>query len=125
MKMCNQCGETKPYDQFHKAARNADGYRHQCKACRSEKGSERRKAYNDKYVKDHYHDVREANREWVKNNRAKHVVSTMAWAARNPDRLKLYQQRWYQRHREEILAKRRERNAAKRNGTGGTWDIIR
>jgi len=38
MKVCTQCGETKPLSEFHKSGdpnRN-DGYRYECKACRKE-----------------------------------------------------------------------------------------
>lgn len=34
-KQCTQCHETKPLREFHRHARNKDGYRHVCKSCRA------------------------------------------------------------------------------------------
>src|SRR5215216_1326649 len=32
-KVCSQCGEAKPLDQFHRRTRSADGHQAHCKAC--------------------------------------------------------------------------------------------
>lgn len=37
-KTCNTCGETKPVEDFHPRKDSKDGYRSQCKSCRSEQG---------------------------------------------------------------------------------------
>lgn len=48
-KTCGKCHETKPLREFHKARDKPDGYRDHCKSCRSEAGSEKRKARNAAY----------------------------------------------------------------------------
>ena len=35
MKICTECSETKPFDDFHKGKHYADGYRSKCKQCMS------------------------------------------------------------------------------------------
>lgn len=36
-KMCNACGETKPYSEFNRNSETHDGYRYTCKLCRKNK----------------------------------------------------------------------------------------
>lgn len=38
-KLCNECGETKPLDEFGKDANKPDGHRGQCKLCRNERAA--------------------------------------------------------------------------------------
>lgn len=35
VKMCRECKQAKPLDEFHKEAHNKGGYRHVCKICRN------------------------------------------------------------------------------------------
>ena len=34
-KTCNDCGRTKPVEEFHRNTNSKDGYRHKCKSCYS------------------------------------------------------------------------------------------
>ena len=80
-KKCSKCGEVKLLDCFHKNKSKKDGYRFQCKKCRSEaykkyraenagamkiaeakhyaKNREKIKAKNDKYITKHIEKVKE------------------------------------------------------------------
>jgi len=98
-KTCTKCGETKPVSEFHKYKQ---GVRSICKPCRSEAGSSDRKARNDAYLSD------PANREIL-------YESHKRWVANSREHLRKYWLRYYAEHREEILAKQRERRARKRN----------
>lgn len=37
MKVCRDCGETKPFSAFYEDSRYVDGYRHQCRECHNSK----------------------------------------------------------------------------------------
>jgi hypothetical protein len=51
MKKCSTCKETKPYSEFSKGPRYADGYMGQCKFCVNEKRKERKDSINAKQRK--------------------------------------------------------------------------
>lgn len=65
MKTCNNCFETKEYNQFYKEAKSKDGYRKQCKNCKNQKTlnwrKENKEHYNStmrKYNQKHYDKLR-------------------------------------------------------------------
>lgn len=67
----------------------------------------RRKKEYDEENREHLSSIR---KEWHKNNKDK----VKAWRENNKDKVKMYRRRYYVRHREEELAKQRERDRRKR-----------
>lgn len=85
MKQCQGCGETKPFDHFHRMQRSPDGYRPRCKACRKPETTEN-------YV---------ANREEIK-------AKSKAWREANPERYRALLKDWGKRNKAHKREKDRE-----------------
>lgn len=85
MKICKVCGETKPLEQFHRAAGMRDGHRNECKSC-----------------------LNARHRGWYERNREYAIERTRRWARENPERLAETRRKYHEEHREE----RSQRNRA-------------
>jgi len=65
MKICTACGETKPYEQFHRQSSSRDGFKSACKACRN---SENREYGRAAYAREKDVHV-ERKRQWRNDHR--------------------------------------------------------
>jgi 5-methylcytosine-specific restriction endonuclease McrA len=99
MKTCKVCGESKPYADFGKEPRVADGLQARCKSCKNE-----------------------ANKNWSKANPDKARLSVANWRINNPDKAIEYQNRykadkreytrqWYQENKDKYRGYLRARRA--------------
>lgn len=77
MKTCSGCGETKPFEEFHKFAKAPDGLQYRCKAC------------GKRY--------RAANKERIRQ-------SAKDWRAANPERARAYGRAHYARNKASLRA---------------------
>lgn len=129
MKKCNRCHEDKPFDQFHKNKKFADGYAHYCKICRSEYGK------NSSRKKEYY-------KEWSEKNKDKNKIRRKNYYEDNKDAISEKHKKWYQdtklernkyyqkRRTDNINVKikencsRRIRSAIKSAKTDKTLDLI-
>ena len=78
MKKCSNCGELKPFSEFHKKKCSKDGLQSQCKMCNKkyyENNKEKMKEYrenNKEKMKEYYENnkekIKEYKKEWRENN---------------------------------------------------------
>jgi len=75
MKKCSNCGELKPFSEFHKYKCSKDGLQSQCKMCKKEyyennkeKMKEYKKEYNEKYYENNKEKINKQQKEYNKNN---------------------------------------------------------
>jgi hypothetical protein len=90
-KTCTKCGETKPLDQFPRAARNRDGIDSWCRACHTEASRHHRQA-----------------------NRARTNEATRRWRQENPERQREASRQWRDENLERCREVDRERNQKNR-----------
>ena len=74
MKACTQCKESKPLDDFRRQSKTKDGYKYRCKEC------------DDLAARDYY-----------KRRRGKIILNAKKWQADNPDKVKEYKKKYYER----------------------------
>lgn len=78
MKICKDCGLSKPLSEYHKKKDTKDGLRTSCKVCRSVSS------------KQWYEDNKERrlvkSREWNSNNKERRRHNNNAWWRNNPDK---------------------------------------
>ena len=101
MKMCNSCGQTKPFEAFYR--RPSGSYRTPCRQCVSWKSvaytqrperSEANKAIKSRYRARHPDAERARCRAWNQRNRAHIAERAKAWAIRNPGRKRDILKEW-------------------------------
>lgn len=84
LKRCTKCGHVKPYDEFHKLARNADGYGPHCKDCSKERDRE----YTQRPL------VREARRvsslRYARSDKGREKAMLYAMSERGKEKQRLY-----------------------------------
>lgn len=77
MKICKVCGESKPFTDFGKESRVADGLQARCRSCKNNAG-----------------------KNWSKANKDKARISVANWRIANPDKTAAYQDRYRASKRE-------------------------
>lgn len=95
MKVCNTCGEQKPYDGFTKEKLAKDGYKNKCKSCIA-------KASKEKYAANP-EARREYEAKWRAENVDKCTAKTYRWRENNPDKWSEYKKKYYDNNKEKIL----------------------
>jgi len=113
MKTCNKCGETKPFTEFHKSAR--DGIQSSCKACRciaqaaySAANPDKKKASDAKWkAKNQGYKAK-----WKAANPAKVKAHSAKWYASNPERHKAASAAWNAANKERVREMAAARNKA-------------
>lgn len=100
LKRCNQCGETKPLEEFYSNKDAKDGRRSPCKACEAEsdrryraENSEERAEYQRLYRAANPEKVAEYQRRYRAENPEKIAEGKHRWCAANPDALRANGQR--------------------------------
>jgi hypothetical protein len=97
-KRCKLCGETKPVEDFYRAAGARDGHRGDCKACNL---------------------ARKAN--WYQRNRESEIARVLEWQAANPERVKASRRKRNAARRSEI----REATLVRKYGiTQGDYEML-
>ena len=80
MKICSQCKNEKPINDFRRASSEKDGHQHACKSCQTAK----RKEWNEKNPGL----AREKAKILRAKNPDKHNAHTTRWRKNNPDKVK-------------------------------------
>lgn len=115
-KECTKCLEIKLVDEFHKHSKNWGGYRSECKACKSNRGIEYRKANlenelkkdRERYKKKDPQKMREKAKKYYKTNPESQKKANKKWQEANPDAMREANERWKNANPEEY------RNRARR-----------
>ena len=103
MKACRKCGETKPLNEFHRAAAMRDGHRNECKACW-------KIICKKRYAK----------------NRDEHIAKVQEWRRRNPEKYDSYRKRYIAENRERIAIEERKGHLRRKYGlTLEEYDFLR
>ena len=110
-KTCIICGETKPYSEFTKCKSCNNGVRGECSKCFSKKSL-------DSYYK-HREDRNQRRRESYTGTTEEIRIRQKEWANNNPEKMKIYQERKYKKHRDKII-----QNAMKWNRMKLDTDIL-
>jgi hypothetical protein len=84
-KLCNNCGETKPLNEYYKHKTNKDGHEGKCKNC-----------------------ARLANAQYYKNNKERILVNSKDYAIVNSDKIKDYKKHYASNNRDKILNYQRQ-----------------
>lgn len=87
VKACSICKQEKPIIMFGKSTRIKDGYRGQCKECRSKTEKSASSEYKHNWYLNHKDECTKRNSEWIKNNpeRSKEIKSK--WSKANANKL--------------------------------------
>lgn len=99
MKICNTCGEQKPYDGFTKEKLAKDGYKNKCKSCIA-------KASKEKYAADP-EARRQYEAKWRAENVDKCTAKTYRWRENNPNKWADYRKVYYNNNKEKISAQQK------------------
>lgn len=127
MRTCSQCGETKPFEDFHIRADNSEGRASECKTCNSKRGREWRDANPDRHKENYL--------KWGKENKDKKAVNAKRWKLLNPDKIKASSKKYYEKHRKkrqvyerawrqanpDKIRERDHRHRARINNAGGSF----
>jgi 5-methylcytosine-specific restriction endonuclease McrA len=111
-KACNSCRVEKPFSDFYKyKGRSRDGYRRECKAC-SKAAVDRWRLQNPERARQ---TMRNAGAKWRAENKENYLAEKRAWAAANPEKVKVSNARWAKENKERrtSAAKRRYQSAPK------------
>lgn len=103
MKICKQCGHTKPLDEYHNRKGTSDGKFIYCKECVRTRNRE--KARENKEKRSAY------NKQYYKENKEVHQARGLAWRESNREYLREKAKKYYQDNKEEHLARTREYKA--------------
>ena len=134
MKTCSRCHETKPYDQYSRDARYADGYFSYCRSCNTAYKAAYRAANKEQDRQQRRKDNKKwrespQGKEYVANNAEKRRAYLQTYYTKNADRraahAAAYYQRtkeahdartvaWHKAHPEELAAIQRRRRARKK-----------
>jgi hypothetical protein len=101
MKTCSKCGQSKPFEHFHKSQRHCDGFFPWCKSCRREWS----KAYNKKYHKEH----QKEHRQYVEQNKERINQRRRKRRARDPERFRQQERNYYHENKGQLNARARKR----------------
>lgn len=126
LKTCNRCGESKPFDCFHKLSRNPDGRHYSCKECR---GAEMRVRYEADpepakiraraYRPENLEKVLKQEASYRKRNRDKIKADHKAWRDANREHLNRYRAAKYSTEAENRY--KRTRRAKKAAAVPQRW----
>ena len=115
-KSCTKCGETKPLGEFFRHTASKDGYRPDCKMCKSAKNKanyaanrDRELAYRDAYNKKHRERLRAQKKAHYDNNRKRILDAQRAYREENPERYRDTRDAWREANSERLKAYRAER----------------
>lgn len=135
-KTCRDCDVNKPVADFHRDSNKPDGFRANCKACRSAymagRYTENREdilrrqkekprdpelldAYQRRYRRENVEKIAEKNRRWAEANADHKREYNSQYFAQNGEALKAANKKWRQENHEQILSYNREREALKRS----------
>lgn len=95
-KRCVGCGETKPVSEFHKQAKQTDGYRPRCKVCR--------KVESVVWYRDNSAVIKKRTQRWQQEHSEQYRAYLKEWYANNKDRKQALDRRYNAEHREERKA---------------------
>jgi hypothetical protein len=93
MKKCNNCKIDKDYSDYHKSKQAKDGYRSECKTCRSK---ESKKYYNEnilirkEYLETNFEVIKQKKKDWNNSNKDKVKVTNENYRNLNIDSAKKY-----------------------------------
>lgn len=115
MKICSECKQEKPLNEFYGERRRKDGKMSRCKECDAKRArkwrevkAEKRTDYNKSYYQQNrtkqkekalkrYHEKRDDEitrmRRRYEENREKHIAQVTEWNKANPDKVNAIQQR--------------------------------
>lgn len=111
MKTCNQCKQTKPYSDFHKAPAGKGGVQGCCKVCRkaldAKRYAEDPKWFSARfkawYEKNKERDA-EMHRRWLQENKERANETHRAWQRANPEKVREIEKTKRTRHADRIAA---------------------
>lgn len=109
MKKCSTCKEIKPFVDFHKSKRMADGHHTQCKACVKEwqtANKERLKAYQKEYQPKYKSEHKDKLNAYLSNyqktvGKEKHLAYIKKWRKENPEKVAQYYKVMAERKKQE------------------------
>jgi hypothetical protein len=114
-KVCRICSNQKNINDFEKRQDSKDGFRNECKTCRSIKHSkwrkeniEKVKAKNKRYVEKNKDKIKIYSAEWRKNNPESQRRTSSNWRKNNPEKAKEKDKRYRLNNREKV--KKRKKN---------------
>jgi hypothetical protein len=121
-RVCDECGVTKPLEEFNKSSRHKLGRMYKCKLCRNArlnkvKNKEKIRDYQREYKKINRERINEQNRSYRAKNLEKSLEKERAYRKSNKDRMNENNRKYY-RNNPHISAKQRvKRRQALRQST--------
>lgn len=98
-KVCRDCHEALPLNQFHKNAQCVDGRRPECRQCV--------KKYRRAYYLERQENLRSYSNDYYKNNREQVGEAVKKYASENKHKIRPRFLRWYAANRTDLLEKKR------------------
>ena len=108
-KKCSTCGVLKPIENFSKRVKSEDGFRSQCKCCRSKKQHERYAGNSSFFLEQMrlYNKAHpEKRRERYKKNKKYYYNYCKEYRRKHKEHLSLWWKNYYQKHKKLFLEKK-------------------
>jgi 5-methylcytosine-specific restriction endonuclease McrA len=99
-KTCTKCGEWKPYSEYFKAKSCKDGYRGDCKKCKSE--------INKLWRNNNIERTKELEAHWRENNKEKVARIQKRYSEKNKDQKREYSKRYYKENKVKIAEREKQ-----------------
>lgn len=118
-KWCPDCDTVKPASEFWQSKLGRGGLYSRCKSCAAIR---RKVQYDPEYHRKYRLERLEAKRAYDRARYAddpeKRSATVRRWYAQNPEKVKAWRKRYYTEHKDEYLARNRQREATKYAAAG-------